>query len=140
MSQSSSLTTATGNPRVMGMSDESLPSAPVSTHHCPDPDCDVPSAGSGLCCHLCYYIQAVSPPHPGPSLWGPRHCLLFALVSKYKKNAHVPIYTWSLTGTEQDVEEAEVQHLCPGAPGGLSYPSHVPLLLQPLCSALNLDT
>ena len=64
---------------------------------------------------------------------------LFALVSKYKQNAHVPRYTGSLTGTEQDVEEAEAQDLCPGAPGGLSYPPHVPLLLQALCSALNPD-
>ena len=46
----------------------------------------------------------------------------FCLVFIYKQNAQVPRYTGSLTGTEQDVEEAEVQHLCPGAPGGLSYP------------------
>ena len=54
VSHSSSLTTATGNPRVMGMSDESLSSTPVSTHHCPDPACDLTSPGSGLCSHLCY--------------------------------------------------------------------------------------
>ena len=54
MSHSSSLTTATGNRRVMGMSDESLSSTPVSIHHGPDPACDVTSAGSGLCCRLCY--------------------------------------------------------------------------------------
>lgn len=65
---------------------------------------------------------------------------LFALVSKYKQNAHVPRYTGSLTGSGQDVEEAEAQHLCPGAPGGLSYTPHVPLLLKPLCSAPNPDT
>ena len=57
---------------------------------------------------------------------------LFALVSKYKQNAHVPRH--------KDVKEAEVQHLCPGAPGGLSYTPHVPLLLKPLCSAPNPDT
>ena len=40
--------------RVMGMCEESLPCTPASTHHCPDPACDLTSAGSGLCSHLCY--------------------------------------------------------------------------------------
>ena len=61
-------------------------------------------------------------------------------IQAYKQNVHVPRHTGSLTGTEQDVEEAEVQELCPGAPGGLSHPLHVPLQLQALCSALNPDT
>ena len=46
----------------------------------------------------------------------------FLSVSKYKQNPTVPRYTGSLTGTWQDDEEAEVQHLCTGDLGGGGSP------------------